>query len=748
MNGHEAIGRNYWAMRSRDRLGTAVRDTFVRYQRDLQQGGWAHRISSSWLRYHGFDADGGPATSADVLPGGEQGELDLVQANHYRSLIRSMLSIATSSRPAYRAAATDDSADSMAACYLAEQVWEHELERGMEAVARESGERMLVESESGVLVVWDPEAGPVVAGEPIYEYDDDGQPVMDEAVTGEEVDPVTGQPRPVVELQPREIDKRPIHAGDLVYEALGPRDIARDTQARNLRDLRWVIVRRVMSRWDLCALYQDDESVRAITGAEGPPYSGSDDRSGETAREGDDQCYVLELYHDRTPAVPGGRYARVVGDHVLEEGELPYTCLPIVLKSPSAVIGRALGYTDAWDLLGIAKLMDAAISEMSSTANRHGQRPVLMPEGADIEASDLLGPGVITAPVDPASGRMVEPKWMDVPEVPKSALDWVEFLQGQMQVLSGVNSVVRGDPEASLKSGAALALVQAMAVQHNSAFQASYAEMLRDLATLVIDLYRENAHAERTIDIVGDDERGSVRKFVGSDLDAVRRVRAELANPLMRTVAGKKELADFYADPARWPDDPPLTRNQHMAFIESGRLDPLFRAARSEAIGIKAECEALTRGEPVPVLVTDNHETHIREHKAILDGKQRLQLSPEAIAVVSQHIQEHVRQWVQLTVGNPSLLMATGQKPAQVAMPMGPPGTPPGTPPGGPGGAPPGPEAPQPPGGEGPPLGPPQPGVMGESPIPGGGVAEAEMPQAPINPATGERVQLPAGAMQ
>src|SRR5690606_36444315 len=187
---------------------------------------------------------------------------------------------------------------------------------------------------------------------------------------------------------------------------------------------------------------------------------------------------------------------------------------------------------------------------------------------------------------------------------------------------------------------------------------------LRDLATLVIDLYRENARDERTIDIVGDDEIGTVRTFTGESLTAVRRVHAELANPLMRTIAGKKELADFYADPARWQTEPPLTRNQHIAFITSGRLEPLFRAGRSEAIGIKSECEALTRGEPVTALVTDSHEAHIREHKAILDGKQRMQLSPQAILLTSEHIQEHVRLWAELTLTNPALLAATGQRPA------------------------------------------------------------------------------------
>src|SRR5690606_34283254 len=72
------ISRRYWAMRPRRALGAAINDAFGRYQRGLDRTGWSQRITSSWNRYHGFDADGGPATSADVIPGGEQGEIELV----------------------------------------------------------------------------------------------------------------------------------------------------------------------------------------------------------------------------------------------------------------------------------------------------------------------------------------------------------------------------------------------------------------------------------------------------------------------------------------------------------------------------------------------------------------------------------------------------------------------------------------------------------------------------------------------
>ena len=47
-------------------------------------------------------------------------------------------------------------------------------------------------------------------------------------------------------------------------------------------------------------------------------------------------------------------------------------------------------------------------------------------------------------------------------------MEAIDKLQTLMETLSGINSVVRGDPLPQLKSGAALALVQSLAVAFNT----------------------------------------------------------------------------------------------------------------------------------------------------------------------------------------------------------------------------------------------------------------------------------------
>src|SRR5690606_360997 len=125
------------------------------------------RISRATLAYFGFDPDGELGDSSDLEFGGEQGETIIARVNHYRSLVRSMLGLATSSRPAFDATASDDSADSMVSCELAEQIWDYELEVGLERHLRRADERMLVQSEGAVGVFWDPLSGDIVGAEPV-----------------------------------------------------------------------------------------------------------------------------------------------------------------------------------------------------------------------------------------------------------------------------------------------------------------------------------------------------------------------------------------------------------------------------------------------------------------------------------------------------------------------------------------------------------------------------------------------------
>lgn len=726
----------YWInLTDPEQLGPAIKQRFDWYLDDLEESGRMGDLRLALRRYYGGDHGSG-ARSTDASPGGEQGETTDMTINQFRSLLITVLSLTTATRPAFLGVAADDTSEAMAAVQLAEQLWDDALvNAGLEAEWVDAVRRMLIMQEAGVFVGWDPNAGEVVGQDRIPEVDEHGRPVMEdpaeEMAEGERPHDESGP-----ELRMREV---PIYKGELICEALSPHNIARDVRARSLRDPAWLIVRRPFSKWELLAQYPDHEA--AILGVATVDKDDHEKGLAKGVSQGKesrtDQVYVLELYAKRTMAVPDGRYARVIGEGtLLESGPLPYERIPVVLSSPEQMVDRALGASNTIDLLGPQEAYDGIISNLVSISAVFGRPNLLDADGqeTDIEAVKS-GFGVVGyKPVEGAP----PPGPMERPRIDKAELELADAIKGVMQTLIGANDVVRGDPQESLKSGAALALVQAMAIQHNSLLARAAAYLLDEMASRVIETYRSNATVPRIIEASGTLETKTVKAFLGDDLNRVAAVRVQLANPLLRTTAGKKEIADFYSDPQRWANEPPLTRAQHMTFMASGRLDEIMRAGRSEELAIREECEALAEGQGALVVVTDNHPAHIREHKALLDGRRRQELPPGTVEAITMHIMEHETQWQMLTMQRPALLAALGLPPAPMPMPMMPPG-------------PMGPDGPPPPGGD---MGdaeveavqPPSVGPAAVPDQPGGSMPSG--PQMPVNPATGERVAAPGGVIQ
>lgn len=687
----------YWITEPPDELGPAIRHRYDRYIEELHRRGRLARIAEADQSYY---AEGTPSVSF----GGEQSELTLVRVNHFRSLVTGVLSMTTSQRVAFECTAADDSSEAAEHVHLAQQILDYHLDSGLERQVVDAAKRMLLHAEGGLFVGWDATAGEVIAAEPGEQtgVDDTGAPIYG---------PDT-----------------PVHEGDLLIRVLSPYDVARDIAAKDLLSLPWVIVRVPVMRWDLLARYpeareeilsapdcfHDDTSVGLALGQGMAPHTS-------------DHVYVHELYAERSPAVPEGRYARTIGSKYLEGGPLPYKRLPVVLRSPDPVHDRALGSSQTWDLLGVQSLIDGAESSIATLAESMGKGNLLVPRASNMEIVPASG-GIQEISYD-ASVDSPPPAALELPRVSSDDIAYVDHLRQQAQLLIGINDVVRGDPGGNTKSGVSQAMMQAVSVQYMSSFQSAYADLPREAAQRIIECYQAFATSERVAEVSGVEDRRSVTTFTGADLSKVRTVSVQLGNALMRTLSGKLELAEKLIDPAKWPTDPPLTRAQYLAFVTTGRYEPMMRAPLSSELGIRAECEALARGEDVAVLMTDNHAAHIREHAALLDGRARMQLTPDVIARISEHITEHQSQWGMLTATNPALLMATGQQPMPMPMmpgaPVGPDGAPMAGPPGAP---PPGPGAP--PGG-GPPQGEPP-------PMPGAGPAPRELPGLPQVPGTGE----------
>lgn len=699
----------YWAAAERSKIGSVIAHRFRGYQRAMEDRGQRAMWRKNRLAYYGQDPSGGYANSAAVAFGGEQGELALIHMPEYRQLVQSMHTLATSQRPAIEATATTNDPEAQSQTIVARQVLEYDLDSGgLEAACLASHERALVYAEGYIVDEWDFDDGDLIAMEEAAPSDAPG------------ADP---------ESQP---DERPVYSGVPRARAKSPLDVARDHQTDSLADCRWYIVRDRVHRYELAARFPEHARriLDAADAAADPDllFPGSEESEGGTS----DYVHLLTLYHLPTPALPRGRYVWTVDEAVLIDVPYPYDHMVVHPDVPAEELDTPMGYSAAWDLLALQQALNSIESNLLTTADVAGTPSWIARKGANFDARHIAGLRVIEYDGEPGEAA---PGLAQQPQLDDGQIKLAERYRAEMQVVSGINGVVRGDATEG-KSGAHAALIASMAVQANSAQQRAYANLLRSVFNGRIKLYQRFATEPRLIELTGRDAVGHVREFTRDDLKAVRRVKVELANPYLRTVQGKKETADRLVE-LFGPQV--ITPDRYLSFQQTGRLDDLENREATHKVNARRESDAFrdaaerfadpmqaaASGQVPKPMITDHHPIHIREHLAALDDPAvRLDPRMEGFrALVLAHVQAHAQMW---TSGDPALLAAIGVPPPPVHA-----GPPPG--PGGPpmdAGAPP----------EGPPPDAVIPGAQGPT-----GEMPADLPNQPINPITGQRgAGLPA----
>ncbi|MBA57904.1 MAG: hypothetical protein CMQ40_01885 [Gammaproteobacteria bacterium] len=682
--------QEYWAAKPDDEFASDLKDAIIRYYRQMDATGRSEVWRRSVRTYYGLDSEGSWRNSSAITYGGEQGELVMLRVNHYRNLIQHMLTMTTASRPSFSARAMNDDQRSLAQARIAEGLIDYYLdEYNLEHDSVRAVEFALVFGEGWLSLTWDTEKGDQYGVEQVPVTGDDGLPVVDEM----------GMPV---------MRERIVYSGDISTYVSGPMDVVRDIAKRdNTHD--WLAQRMMVNRYDLMERYPD--RADDIENMEAKPADSEallfDYVNSYATTESEDIIPVYYFYHKPTEALPLGRFAIMAGDILLHSGRMPYSDIPIYPLIPSVQFNTSSGYSGNWDLLALSQAMDSLITTAMTNHEAFGVQNVLVPYGSDIEVNDLSG-GLRMVQFNAAAG---EPKPLELLSISQHTYQMMGQITEMMETLSGVNSVARGNPEKNLDSGAALALVHSMAIQYNNGLQRSYGRMMEKAVTGLVRMLQQYASTPRLAEVLGANERPNLIEFTGDDIASVRRVKVDLSSPLLRTAAGRVQLAD------RLLERQAITAQQYLDVVATGRLNPILDGPRAELSLIKSENDLLSNGVEVRATPMDNHRLHIQEHKVILADPE-LRFNDELVGVILSHIKEHVR----MAQEHPEIMLLTGQEPVPGSeLP---------------------PEQGNVPEGAAPAMGGPdeEAAALGEDPT------RAKMPEMPKNPLTGQRYN-PQGGM-
>lgn len=596
----------YFAVKPPDQLAGILLDKSDTFFKILNRNEYINKIRRMWRFYHGIFGD----VSGDhqVNFAGEQGELVTLPVNHFRNLAQHIYTMITTNRPIMEARSINTDYKSLSQTYLANGILDYYMrEKGLENVLKRACEMSIVMGAAFVKMDWN-------------------------ATAGEAYDANT---------ESGDID----YEGELEFTALSPLDVVVDGTKESW-DNEWVIVRSYQNRFNLAAKYPEWKDK--IMGLPSKMQIDNYYSLSIWSNDDTDEVPVYEFFHKRCEAVPDGRYVLFLSaDIYLLDTPMPYRVVPIFRIAPSDILGTPYGYTPMFDVFPIQEGINSLYSTIMTNQNAFGVQNLWVPKNSDINMASMPGGLNIVE-------SNVKPEPLNLTQTPAEVFKFLDMLIHSAETISGVNSVARGNPEASLKSGTALALIQSMAIQYISGLQQSYVQLIENVGTALIQNLKDFAQTPKLVALVGKNQKTYLKEFTGEDLNSISRVIVDVGNPLSRTVAGRVQMADNLLQYQ-------LIKNpqQYFQVLNSGRLDVMYEGEMNELLLIKSENEKLMEGQPVQALAIDSHKEHIMEHKSILADPD-IRDDHNIVQSVLSHIQEHISL---LQTTDPNILSMTGQQP-------------------------------------------------------------------------------------
>jgi hypothetical protein len=572
----------------------------------LRANAYLEKMSRMWRAYHGaYSNDLGYGHRVEFS--GEQGELVMLPVNHFANIAQHIYTMITANRPTMEARAVNTDYKSLAQTYVANGVLDYYMrEKHLEDCLKKATEMAIVLGTGFIKLDWNATAGEA--------YD---------------ADPETGEM---------------VYEGELEFTNLSPFDVVVDGTKETWNN-EWILTRSFQNRYNLIAKYP--ELKDKLLGVK-PKNQSAVYRLAVFSNDDTDDVPVYEFYHKRTEAMPDGRYMLFVDSNIiLLDTKMPYRVLPVFRITPREIMGTPYGYTPMYDIFPIQEGINSLYSTIMTNQNAFGVQNLFVPRGSDLSIESLDGAMNIV------EGNS-KPEPLQLTSTPPEVFNFLNMLIQSAETISGVNSVTRGNPEASLKSGTALALVQSMSLQYISGLQQSYVKLIEDVGTAIVQILKDFATTPKVITLVGKNNRPLLKEFTGEQISAINRVVVDVGNPLARTTAGRVQMAEqmLQMNLIKSPE-------QYFQVINTGKIETMFEGEMNELLLIKSENEQMLEGKNVIVSPLDKHRLHINEHKAVLSDPD-LRRDPELVRIVLDHIESHLNA---LRETDPALLQLVGEQP-------------------------------------------------------------------------------------
>jgi hypothetical protein len=613
------VTNEYWALEEDPRdLASAMRTRIEAFWSNCDAIGRRAMWAQMLRLYFGLDPDGGFRSSHYVNLEGTQGENVTYRMNDIRALVRKQLTMTTGTRPMFELTARAYDASTTEAIEIGNAVLDRYLDDVVEAKAQLAAEYMLVIGEGWLATTWDDMAGRITE-------------------IPEVVDPMTGQLLQEASVQ---------MSGDVRVLALRPDQVIRDTDiTQGPEASRWVMLIVQRDKWEMAAKYPEyrDEILRATNendrwiwqGAGGTSYNGTTNY---------DVITTYELYHRRSPVVPRGLQAIMVGDCVVSRGDMPYDDLPVAWSVSGIAPGDAFGYGESWDLAAPQIAIDSVTSQLATNRENYGRAWIAVHPTADFDSVNLSGAKIIKS--------LTPPQVLDLSNGGvASGQQMIDLLRAGMGQLTGLDA--QSEPASS---GEMLALQQQQSAQYNSRLQFAWFAMYKRMLGQMLKIVQRFVSEEDTVHISGENNAPVVKRWKGADLHQLDGIKVDMGTTAMRTASFRYQVAQNLLTAQV------ISPQQYLQMISTGRYQPALEAPKVLETMAERRMQIITDGGVYKPMATDPHELLIARLSTLMCDPEMEQRAVEIMPI----IMAHVDLWTNMSL-NPqgiSLLAATGQGPS------------------------------------------------------------------------------------
>lgn len=628
----------YWAALPPDKLATEVMSRWKDWRQYFWMSGIGIKADKGRRYYYGLNDLGDTSSRPNV--GGAASQYLRVVLNKVRPVVQRALAMIVARDPVMQPIAANSDAAAREQAISAKGILEHiHREHAVDDIDLEVLKMTMCMGEAWRMTTWDASAGEVTA----VEQDEAGAAI------------------------PKD------WAGDISYEALTPFDVARDPSIRNREKMSWIIARTYESRWELAAKYP--EKADRILAAREHDYaslgSGYDLRLGvqDIVSRGD-AVPVFHFFHVDGRAIPGGRAFTCLNEGTwLTDGANPYGQLPVEPCFADKVISTTMGYSNIFDALGIADMLNAMETTIFTHTVRWGTRPIVDFVGSGLQHSTLgNGTSVLTV-----KGKDYMPQPLDVPPIPPEVFKHLEDLERHITEALGMNETAMGNPPFSGMPAQLAALLDQKAQEFNDGLSKSRTTYKQKSATLELKILQRFADEPRIATIQGKAKKWMPKTWNKDSLSGVSLVAFEPQPAGTGSVAWKIAMVEMLQRMS--PEQIAAVPLRDLVnLIRTGEFESPFEADEANRLRIKSENEGLQEGKIPPVILPRTHWIDIPEHLALLSSPDIVE-KPEVVNAVLTTVEQKLAEWRSMP---PDLLALLGGPPPPPPVPVAPiPGAPP-----------------------------------------------------------------------